>query len=88
MKRMRSIPQMGYHKVPVRYFQRGKERRYFIEYMDGKPLDEWIDKNMDPITALKEGRYELLDKLCQEYGYCGSNVPVALSDSKEVEPPF
>ena len=69
MKRKRAISPVGYCKVPVRYFQRGKQKRYFIEYMDGIPLSEWIENNMDPITAIQDGRYDLLDKISKEYDY-------------------
>ena len=81
----RSVAQSGYCKVKVRYFQNGKQKRYVMEYMDGIPLSQWIENNMDPIYALQEGHYELLDKICEKYGYGGSgaSAPQSRGDKDE-----
>ena len=84
----RSASQSGYAKVQVRYFQNGKQKRYVMEYVDGLPVSQWIDNNMDPIYALQEGHYEIIGKICEKYGYGERGSPAPLSRGDEDEPPF
>jgi len=56
----KKIATSGYCRVRVNYFQRGRQRHYFVEYMDGIPVLEWYHRNADPITKLIDGEYESL----------------------------
>ena len=62
-KNFKSVKEKGYSKVKTKYFINGKMKFEILEFMDGIPIDEYYMKNLDPITAMQDGHYELLDGL-------------------------